>query len=68
MSEECEVEGEDEVVFGIVGVVVIFADVEEVESRMTLFEKIVGAREKGAPMLDVDNRGVKTAAPLLADR
>jgi chaperonin cofactor prefoldin len=38
MSEECEVEGEDEVIFRIVGVVVIFTDVEEVEGRMVLSE------------------------------
>jgi hypothetical protein len=67
MSEECEVEGEDEVIFGIVGVVVVFADVEEVEAHVALFEGTTGACEKGAPVLDVDGRGVKIAAPLLVD-
>jgi hypothetical protein len=68
MLEEREVKGEDEVVFGTIGAVVVFADVEEVKAHMTLFEGTVGAREKGAHVLDVDGCGVKTTAPLLADR
>jgi hypothetical protein len=67
MFEEREFEGEDEVVFGTVGVVVVFADVEEVEGRVALFEGTAGAREKGALVLDVDGHGVKIVAPLLAD-
>jgi chaperonin cofactor prefoldin len=38
MSEGCEVEGEDKVVFRTVGAVVVFADVEEVKAHMALFE------------------------------
>jgi hypothetical protein len=68
MSKEHEAEGEDEVLFRTVGVMVIFAGVEEVEARVALFEGTVGTREKGAPMLDVDGREVKTVAPLLADQ
>jgi hypothetical protein len=34
---------------------------------MALFEGTTGAHEKGAPMLDVDDHGVKIVAPLLAD-
>jgi hypothetical protein len=67
MYEEREFEGEDEVIFRIVGVVVVFADVEEVKGRVALYEGTAGAREKGAPVLDVDGRGVKIVAPLLAD-
>jgi hypothetical protein len=67
MSEECEVDGEDEVVFGTVGAVVIFTDTEEVKARETLFEGIVGAHEKDAPVLDINGCCVKTAAPLLLD-
>jgi hypothetical protein len=48
--------------------VVVFAGVEEVEGRMELFEGTTGAREEGTLVLDVGGRGVKTAAPLLADR
>jgi uncharacterized metal-binding protein len=47
--------------------VIVFADVKDVEAHVALFEGIVGACEKGAPVLDVDGCGVKTAAPLLAD-
>jgi hypothetical protein len=68
MSEEREVEEEDEVILGTVGAVVVFADVEEGKACVALFEGIVGAREEGAPVLDVDGHGAKTAAPLLTDR
>jgi hypothetical protein len=67
MSEEREVKEEDEVVLGAARVVVIFAGVEEGEARMALFEGTAGTREEGAPVLDVDGRGAKMAAPLLAD-
>jgi chaperonin cofactor prefoldin len=67
MSKECEVEGEDEVIFRTIGDVVVFVDVEEVEARMALFERTEGTYEKGAPVLDVDSHGVKTAACLLVD-
>jgi hypothetical protein len=64
MSEEREVKEEDEVILGTAGAVVIFDGVEEVEAHMALFEGIVGAREEGAPVLDVDRRGGKMATPL----
>jgi hypothetical protein len=76
MSEEREVEEEDEVIFrtaGVVvvfrtaGVVVIFAGVKEGEAHVALFEGTAGTREEGALVLDVDGRVAKTAAPLLAD-
>jgi hypothetical protein len=68
MSEEREVEGEDEVIYGTTGAVVIFFGVDEVEARVALFEGRAAAHEEGAPMLNVDGRGVKMAAPLLVDR
>jgi hypothetical protein len=68
MSGEREVEEEDEVILGTVGAVVVFADVEEDKACVALFEGIVSAHEEGALVLDVDGRGAKTAAPLLADR
>jgi hypothetical protein len=68
MSEEHEVEEEDEVILRTVGVVVVFDDVEEGKACVALFEGIVGAREEGTPVLDVDGRGAKTVVPLLADR
>jgi hypothetical protein len=46
MSEEREVKREDKVIFRTVGVVVVFADVEEVEAHVALFEGATGAREK----------------------
>jgi hypothetical protein len=64
MLEEREVKEEDEVILGTAGAVVIFAGVEEAEAHMALFEGIVGAREEGAPVLDVDRRGRKMATPL----
>jgi hypothetical protein len=67
MSEESEVKEEDEVILGTAGAVVIFASVEESEAHMALFEGIAGTRKEGAPVLDVDGRGVKAAAPLLVD-
>jgi hypothetical protein len=67
MSEECEVEEEDEVILGAAGAVVVFAGVEEGEAHVALFEGTVGAREEGVLVLDVDGRGAKMAAPLLAD-
>jgi hypothetical protein len=68
MSEEHEVEGEDEVIYGTAGAVVIFVGVDEVEAHVALFEGRAAAHEEGAPMLNVDGRGVKMAAPLLVDR
>jgi hypothetical protein len=68
MSEECEVEGEVEVIFRTAGAVVIFAGVEEVKAHVALFEGTAGACEEGTPVLHIDGRGLKTAAPLLADR
>jgi hypothetical protein len=38
MSEECEVEGEEEVIFRTPGVVVVFAGVDKVKARVALFE------------------------------
>jgi hypothetical protein len=67
MSEEREVEEEDEVILGATGVVVIFPGVEEGEARVALFEGTMGAREEGALVLDVNSRGAEMAAPLLAD-
>jgi hypothetical protein len=67
MSEEREVKEEDEVVLGAARAVVIFAGVEEGEAHMALFEGIVGTREEGAHVLDVDGRGAKMVAPLSAD-
>jgi hypothetical protein len=66
MSKECDIEGVGEVIFGTAGAVVIFAGVEEVEVRVALFEGTAGTRAKHAPVLDVDGRGVKIVAPLLA--
>jgi hypothetical protein len=67
MSEEHEVEGEDEVVFGTAGAVVVIVGVEEVEAHVALFKGTSGAQEEGAVVLDIDGRRVKIVAPLLAD-
>jgi hypothetical protein len=67
MSEEHEVEGEDEVIFGTAGAVVVIVGVEEVEARVALFKGTSGAQEEGAVVLDIDGRHVKIVAPLLAD-
>jgi hypothetical protein len=61
MSEECEV------ILETAGDVVIFAGVEEGEAHVALFEVTAGAREEGAPVLDVGSRGVNAVAPLLVD-
>jgi hypothetical protein len=58
---------EREVILRTVGVVVVFAGVEEGEAHVALFEVTMGAHEEGAPVLDVDGRGVKADAPLLVD-
>jgi hypothetical protein len=67
MSEEHEVEEEDEVVLRAAGVVVVFAGVEEGEAHVALFEGTAGAHEEGALLLDIDGHGAKMAAPWLAD-
>jgi hypothetical protein len=64
MSEECEVEEEDEV---ILRAVVIFTGVEEGKAHVALFEGTAGAHEEGALVLDIDGCGAKTATPLLVD-
>jgi hypothetical protein len=61
MSNECDV------VLRTAGAMVVFAGVEEGEAHVALFEGIEGTREEGTPVLDVDDRGAKVAAPLLVD-
>jgi hypothetical protein len=67
MSEECEVEEEDEVILRTIGVVVVFAGVEEGKACVALFEGTAGACEEGTRVLNLDSHGVKAATPLLAD-
>jgi hypothetical protein len=67
MSEEGKVEEEDRVILRAVGAVVVFVGAEEGEARMALFEGTAGTREEDTLVLDVDDRGAKTVAPLLAD-
>jgi hypothetical protein len=67
MSEEGKVKEEDRVILRAAGAVVVFVGAEEGKAHVALFEGTTGTREEDTLVLDVDGRGAKMVAPLLAD-